>query len=67
MKRLVRNAHVGIATGFALLVVGFWPVHSSEAATGALGITAFFVGIGVFVGLSMRDERAARKRPPRSP
>jgi len=64
MKRLVRNANIGIAVGIAMLVVGFWPLHDSEDAIGALSLAAFFTGLGVCLGLNIRDERA-RKKPAR--
>jgi hypothetical protein len=67
MKRLIRNVHVGIAVGFTLLAVGFWPVHESEDATGALGIVAFFVALGVYLALNIRDERKSRRGARRSP
>jgi hypothetical protein len=62
MKRLIRNAHIGIAVGIAFLVIGFWPAHNSEGAVGALGITAFFMGLGVYLALNIRDERERKKR-----
>jgi len=40
-----------------MLIVGFWPVHESEDATGVLGITAFFTALGVYLALNVRDER----------
>ncbi len=66
MKRLVRNAHIGIAVGVAVLVVGFWPAHNSEDAVAALGMVGFFTALGVCFGLSYRDERARHKGAPRS-
>jgi uncharacterized membrane protein YiaA len=64
MKRLLRNAHIGMAVGLALLVVGFWPAHTSESAVGVLGVAAFFTAIGVYLGLNIRDERVRGRRPP---
>jgi hypothetical protein len=68
MKRLFRNANVGIAVAVALLIVGFWPVHRSEDASTVLGLTAFAVGMGVSIALNFRDDRVRdRKGPRRSP
>jgi hypothetical protein len=62
MKKLIRNAHIGIAVAIAILVVGFWPTHTSEDAVAALGMVAFFTGLGVCFGISYREERAREKR-----
>jgi len=62
MKKLIRNAHIGMAVSFAILVVGFWPVHNNEDAAAALGMIAFFTGLGVCLGLSYREERAREER-----
>jgi len=61
MKRLIRNAHIGIAVAIAILAIGFWPTHNNEDAAAALGMGAFFTGLGVCFGLSYRDERAREK------
>jgi hypothetical protein len=66
MKKLFKNANVRLAASGVLLIAGFWPVHRSEDATIALGLAAFVVGMGVFIALNLRDERAKRKHPPRS-
>jgi hypothetical protein len=65
MKRLFRNANVGIAVAVVLLIVGFWPVHRSEDASTALGLAAFAVGIGVSIALNIRDDRARARKGPR--
>jgi hypothetical protein len=67
MKMLVRNAHIGVAVAVVILVIGFWPARHSEDAVAALGMIAFFAGLGVCFGLSYRDERARDKDAPRSP
>jgi len=61
MKRLFRNAHIGIAVSAIILVVGFWPAHKSEDAVAALGMVAFFTGLEVCFGLIIRDERTRNK------
>jgi len=67
MKKLIRNAHIGIAVSIAILVIGFWPAHNSEDAVVALEMIAFFTGLGVCLGLSFRDDRAREKRSRREP
>lgn len=62
----VRNAHIGIAVSAIILIVGFWPAHSSEDAVAVLGMVAFFTGLGVCFALIYRDERARDKDAPRS-
>ena len=57
MRRLFRNANVGLAVSAAVLIVGFWPVHESETATGVLGLVSFVTGMAVLIGLNLRDER----------
>jgi hypothetical protein len=67
MKRLIRNANIGLAVSVALLVVGFWPVHRSDTATTILGLVAFAVGMGLLIALNLRDERDPprdQRRPP---
>jgi hypothetical protein len=68
MRKFFKNANVGLAVSAAILIVGFWPTHRSEIAYTALGFIAFVVGIGVFVVLNLRYERAQDKaRSPRAP
>lgn len=64
MKRLFRNANIGLAVATFVLLAGFWPVRESETATGALGLIAFIVGMGVYIGLNLRDEHTRRKGSP---
>ncbi len=64
MKRLFRNANIGIAVSMLILVVGFVFLYDDEAALKALGAVAFFTGLAVLLGLNIRDERARRKEPP---
>jgi hypothetical protein len=61
LRRLFRNANVGLAIGVAVVVAGFYPARHSEVATTALGLAMFAISIGVFLVLSVRDERARRK------
>jgi hypothetical protein len=63
---MFRNAHIGIAVGAIILIVGFWPAHKSEDAVAALGMAAFFTALGVCFGLIYRDERNRDKDAPRS-
>lgn len=67
MKKFFRNANVGLAVSVAVLIVGFWPTHRSETAFTALGLVAFVVGMGVFITLNLRYERAQHKGPPNLP
>jgi hypothetical protein len=67
MRKFFKNANVGLAVSAAILIAGFWPTHRSEAAYTALGLTAFVVGMGVFITLNLRYERAQDKGPPHSP
>jgi uncharacterized membrane protein len=66
MKKMFRNAHIGIAVSIAIVVLGFWPIRHSEGAIDALEIAAFFIGLGVCFGLCYRDERAREKQSSRS-
>jgi hypothetical protein len=67
MRKFFRNANVGLAVSVAMLIIGFWPTHRSETAFTVLGLAAFVVGMGVFIALNLRYERAQSKRPPRLP
>ena len=60
-SRLFRNANVGLAVGITVLIVGFFPARHSEVAITALGLAMFAISFGVFLALSVRDERARRK------
>jgi hypothetical protein len=66
MKRLFRNANIGIAVVMVVAVVGFAFLHNDEAALNALGVVAFAMGMGVYLGLNIRDDRARRKGAPHS-
>lgn len=63
MKRLFRNANIGLVAMVIVLLLGFWPVHESEDATGALGLIAFLAGFAVYITLNIRDGQARRKGP----
>lgn len=67
LSRLFRNANVGLAVGLTVLVLGFFPARHSEVATTALGLAMFTISMGIYLGLSIRDERARKRRTPRSP
>jgi hypothetical protein len=68
MRKFFRNANIGLAVAAAVLAVGFWPTYRSETAFTVLGFVAFAVGMGVYIALNLRYERAQDKkaRPPRS-
>jgi hypothetical protein len=65
-SRLFRNANVGLAIGVTVLIAGFYPARHSEVAVTALCLAMFVISMGVFFVLSVRDERARRKRKRRS-
>jgi hypothetical protein len=62
MNRRFKNANIGIAAMVILLMLGLVVLPDSERATGAFGIGAFAVGMGVYFFLDWRDERAQGKR-----
>jgi hypothetical protein len=64
MKRLFRNANIGLAIGVTFLIVGFVFLYKSEEALNALAVGSFAVFMGVFLALNIRDDRARRKGPP---
>lgn len=66
LSRLFRNANIGLAVGLTVLVVGFFPARHSEVATTVLGLAMFAISMGVYLGLSIRDERARRRRTQRT-
>jgi hypothetical protein len=68
MRKFFKNANVGLAVTAVVLAAGFWPTHRSDTAFTALGLVAFALGMGVYIALNLRYERAQDKaRPPRSP
>jgi len=62
MKRLFRNANIGIAVSMSMLVAGFAFLHGNEAALEVLSPVAFFSGLAVFIGLNIRDDRAQQRK-----
>jgi hypothetical protein len=66
MKRLFRNAHVGLAVGMFVAIVGVAFLHGNESALNALSVAVIVTTMGVFVALSIRDERARGKDGPHS-
>ena len=64
MRKFFKNANVGLAVSAVILAFGFWPTHRSEAAFTILGLTAFIAGMGVFITLNLRYERAQHRDPP---
>jgi hypothetical protein len=67
LRRLFRNANIGLAVGLAVVVLAFFPTRHNEVASSALGLAMFVVSMGVFFVLSVRDERTRRKDKRRSP
>jgi uncharacterized membrane protein len=64
-KRLFRNAHISLAVGLVLFVIGFVFVHDSETAVSVLTLVTFLISITVLTELNTRDERR-RKGPPQA-
>jgi len=63
MKRLFRNANIGVAVGGILLIGGAILFHGNDEAYGATTVASFVIGMAVYIGLSVRDERAGRMGP----
>ncbi len=66
MKRLFRNANIGIAVSVTITLVGVVFLHDDEAALEVLGLAAFLSGLAVLLALNIRDYRADHKDPPRA-
>jgi uncharacterized membrane protein len=66
MKRLFRNANIGIAVGAVLLIGGAILFHGNDEAYSATTVVSFVVGMAVYLGLSIRDDRAGRMGSGRS-
>jgi hypothetical protein len=64
MKRLFRNANIGIAVSVTINLVGLAFLYDDEAALEVLGLTAFLSGLAVLLALNIRDYRAEHKGPP---
>ncbi len=64
MKRLFRNANIGIAVTVAITLAGLVFLYDDEAALEVLGLMAFLSGLAVLLVLNIRDYRADRKGPP---
>jgi uncharacterized membrane protein len=60
MKRLFRNANIGVAVGAVLLIGGAILFHGNDEAYSATTVASFVVGMAVYLGLSVRDDRAGR-------
>jgi uncharacterized MnhB-related membrane protein len=67
MKRTFRNANIGIASGAAVLAVGFALLHGNDGAMEVLALGAFAVVMSVYLFLERRDDRARPKDAHRSP
>jgi hypothetical protein len=57
MKRIFRNANIGVAFGALVLAVGFALLHDDEGAVELLALGAFAVVMGVYLFLERRDDR----------
>ncbi len=66
MKRLFRNANIGIAVTVAITLVGVAFLYDNEAALEILGLMAVLSGLAVLLVLNIRDYRADHKDPPRT-
>jgi len=64
-KRLFRNANIGVAVGAILLIAGAVLFHENDDAYSASTVASFLVGMAVYLGLSVRDERSGRMGPRR--
>jgi uncharacterized membrane protein YhhN len=62
-KRLFRNANIGILVGAVLLISGAILFHKNDDAYSASAVVSFVIGMIVYLGLSVRDERAGRMGP----
>jgi hypothetical protein len=67
LKRLFRNANIGLAISMIVVVIGFAFLHNNEAALNALSVVMFAVAMGIYLTLNIRDDRARRKGPPHAP
>jgi 4-hydroxybenzoate polyprenyltransferase len=61
MKRLFRNANIGLAVGAVVLIGGAILFHENDDAYSATTVAAFVIGIAVCFGLDIRGDRAERK------
>jgi len=66
MKRLFRNANIGIAVTVTITLVGVAFFYDDEAALEVLGLMAFLSGLAVHLALNIRDYRAEHKDPPKA-
>jgi hypothetical protein len=66
MKRLFRNANIGIAVTVTITLVGVAFLYDNEAALEILGLMAVLSGLAVLLVLNIRDYRADHKDPPRT-
>lgn len=67
MKRIFRNANIGIAFGALVLAVGFPLLYDDEGAVELLALGAFAVVMSVYLFLERRDDRARPRDDHRSP
>jgi undecaprenyl pyrophosphate phosphatase UppP len=62
-KRLFRNAHIGVAIGCTLAVVGAILFHGNEGMQELMALVTFAVAMGVYLTLNARDDRARAHEP----
>ena len=58
MKKLIRNAHIGLAVCVAIYVIGLIVFHGNEAAMDVVGGAGPVACFAVYLGLNVRDDRA---------
>jgi hypothetical protein len=61
MKRLFRNANIGLVVGAIVLIGGAVLFHGNDDAYSATTVASFIIATAVCFGLSIRDDRTARK------
>jgi len=64
MKRLFRNANIGLAVGAVVLIGGAILFHENDDAYSATTVAAFVIGMAVCFGLDIRAERKDSRRSP---
>ena len=57
-RRLFRNAHIGVASGVILAVIGAILFHGNEGMQELMAVVTFAVAMGVYLTLNARDDRA---------
>jgi hypothetical protein len=58
MRNKFKNAHISLAVGVTVLVVGFLLFHDNEGAMTAVGMGSFALCLGLLFVLDEREYRA---------